>query len=89
MEKFNLEQMIDEIEEEEKAYQIKKKNLSQEDINKVFSQVRKDNPREKIEGEEKAYQVKKTKPSQGDINKVFSKVKKDTPRSDQGIEQKS
>jgi len=82
MEKFNLEQMIEEIEGEEKAYQIKKKNLSQEEINKVFSQVRKDNPREKIEGKEKTYKIKKKNLSQGDINKVFSKVKKDNPRSD-------
>lgn len=42
MEKFNLEKMMEEVEEEEKIYQAKKKNLSQEDINKVFSRVKKE-----------------------------------------------
>jgi len=46
MEKFNLEKMMEEIEEEEKKYQAGKKNLSQDDINKVFSRVKK----EKTEG---------------------------------------
>lgn len=42
MEKFNLEKMMEEVEEEENIYQAKKKNLSQDDINKVFSRVKKD-----------------------------------------------